>query len=466
MHHRCDDHRRSSHAIAGAGLPSIERGMPTPAGTGLTRRSLMLRGLGLGMAVYGGGMLGAAERVEAAINDALGQHRVLISVFVDGGWDSLSLLAPLEDPRMQELRPQLTAAVGSGAGAFEPDPRLHWHPSAAAFRDLWNDPSVGMAVAPAIGYPSANYSHFTSRHYWEVGALDPGGATGWIGRYLDRVGKPGVPIQGVSMGGSLTPALATGSVPVASIYAVDGYDFWYPGGWGPLTDAATAALRAAGPTKDAALKQARQAAGASFQLADDLAIVSKSAASTVEYPKDESQFTRNLQDVARLLSTRINGQALPVRAIGLDAHGGYDTHGEQYPDFGDNLRITSESIKAFWADLQARGEDDRVVMLVWSEFGRRPEENGSGGCDHGAAGTAMVLGRGIRQGMIGEFPGLQEAGSTSSGLMEDGNLRATSDFRGLYSALLEQWLQTDAASIIPGAGARPGAGAFARPTLL
>ncbi|MDQ8045083.1 MAG: DUF1501 domain-containing protein, partial [Patulibacter sp.] len=127
--------------------------------------------------------------------------------------------------------------------------------------------------------------------------------------------------------------------------------------------------------------------------------------------------------------------------------------------------VTTSAIKAFWSDLQARGEADRVVMLVWSEFGRRPAENGSIGCDHGAAGPAFVIGTSVKQGLIGEFPGLKAFGASDSGLMQDGNLRATSDFRGIYSALLEQWMGTDADGIIPGAGAKPGSGAFARPVL-
>ncbi|MFT4034848.1 MAG: hypothetical protein QM679_04640, partial [Patulibacter sp.] len=85
----CNDYARS-YASAGRGLPAIEPGMPLPAGTGLTRRSMMLRSLGLGLAVYGAGTLAGTSRVEAAINDALGQHKVIVSVFVDGGWDALS----------------------------------------------------------------------------------------------------------------------------------------------------------------------------------------------------------------------------------------------------------------------------------------------------------------------------------------------------------------------------------------
>jgi uncharacterized protein (DUF1501 family) len=151
--------------------------------------------------------------------------------------------------------------------------------------------------------------------------------------------------------------------------------------------------------------------------------------------------------------------------MALRGHGTYDTHADQLPVLAANLKVTSDAIKAFWADLAARGEDHRVVMLVWTEFGRRPQENGSGGTDHGAAGPAFVIGKSVKQGLIGEFPGLKAYGSTDSGLMQDGNLRATSDFRGIYSALLEQWMGTDAEGIIPGAGLKPGSGAFARPVL-
>lgn len=270
------------------------------------------------------------------------------------------------------------------------------------------------------------------------------------------------------MGSTLSPTLATHNVPVAAINDIDGYEYWYRSSWGPMVDAATRELRtlAATPSGDGQLDQSRMVTGASFQLVDDLAIAKQTPQPTVAYPSERSNFTESLKDVARLLSTRINGAALPVRAVALRGHGGYDTHSGQNPDFSTNLSITTNAIKAFWADLKARGQDDRVVMMVWSEFGRRPQENGSNGCDHGAAGTAFVIGKRVRQGLIGEFPGLKAFGSTDSGLMRDGNLRATSDYRGVLSALIEQWWDDDAAAIIPGAGNRPGAGAFARPNLI
>lgn len=461
MAHHCNDYARS-HATAGSGLPAIEAGMPLPAGTGLTRRSMLLRSLGLGMAVYGAGAMAGAERLEAAINDALGQHRVLISVFVDGGWDNLSLFAPFGlEADLARLRPGLTGRIDRAAAVpLSADPRLSWHPAAAGLRALWDDDGMGVAIAPAIGYDDSNYSHFTSRHFWETGSTEVTGRTGWMGRYLDRVGAPNVPIQGITVGGSLSPALATSRMPVSAIWKVDGYDYWIPGSWGPNADAGNGVLRglAAKRSGDRWLDQARLTTGAAFGLLDSVRATKPVAASAVAYPTAPSPFITGLRDTARLLSTRVGGSALPIRCVGLRAHGAYDTHSAQEPVFTDNLRITADGIRAFWQDLTARGEDDRVVMLIWSEFGRRPAENGSAGCDHGAAGTAFVIGRQIKQGLIGEFPGLQAAGSTASGLMQDGNLRATSDFRGLYAALLEQWLGTGADGIIPDAAkfARPG----------
>ena len=118
------------------------------------------------------------------------------------------------------------------------------------------------------------------------------------------------------------------------------------------------------------------------------------------------------------------------------------------------LKLTADSLVAFQRDLESRGLADRVLVHVWSEFGRRARENGSDGTDHGAAGLGLLIGSRVRGRMIGEFPGL------GGGLDEQGNLRATADFRGVYSAILEQWFDTDAAAIIPGAAS------FARPALL
>ena len=134
---------------------------------------------------------------------------------------------------------------------------------------------------------------------------------------------------------------------------------------------------------------------------------------------------------------------MPIRCAAISAPGSFDTHDDQAETFDTDLKLAADSIAAFQADLEARGLADRVLTLVWSEFGRRPEENSSG-TDHGAAGAAFVIGTKVRGQMIGEFPGL-------SVLDADDNLRATSDFRGLYSSIIEQWFGLDAGAVIPDA---------------
>jgi uncharacterized protein (DUF1501 family) len=142
---------------------------------------------------------------------------------------------------------------------------------------------------------------------------------------------------------------------------------------------------------------------------------------------------------------------LQLKVVAIES-GGYDTHADQLSSLPGDLAEIGNSLRAFQRDLEARGIQDRVLVHVWSEFGRRPEENGSG-TDHGAAGTGFLIGSKAKGEMVGEFPGLAE-------LDEDDNLRNTADFRGVYCALLEQWLGVDAAQIIPNASA------FTRPTLV
>jgi uncharacterized protein (DUF1501 family) len=171
--------------------------------------------------------------------------------------------------------------------------------------------------------------------------------------------------------------------------------------------------------------------------------------SPVEYPKSDDSFPKRLAGLAAML-----GAGLPMRAVALTAPGHYDTHSDQAGALTKGLRLTAESLLAFQRDLEARGLADRVLVHVWSEFGRRAEENGSAGTDHGAAGVGFLIGTRAKAKMIGEFPGLK------NGLDDDGNVKATVDFRGVYAALLEQWLGAEAGAVLPDAGS------FARPSLV
>jgi uncharacterized protein (DUF1501 family) len=447
----CNEFSRSSllrrAAEAGAGLPAIEPGMPLPAGTGLDRRTFVARSVGLALAIYGAGSLrlpafegGILEAASAAPSAS----PVLVSVFLDGGVDTLSLLAPVGDPDYRKLRPKL-ALPDSELRVRGGDDRLRWHPSTGAFKTLHDEGKL--TLVPAVGYRDADQSHFTSRHYWEVGATNPRLRTGWLGRYLDRVGSNDNPLQGLSLDGELSPSLATGRVPVAALRGADEYSFWAPGVWGEVNDKMLEALGSLGATRtsgDRALAAAGEVATQSDRLRRQLApFKSGGLTSPVAYPKfDDSDFPDRLAGLASML-----GAGLPLRVVALNAYGRYDTHSDQPEQLAEGLKVTSESLLAFQRDLEARGLADRVVTLVWSEFGRRAEENGSDGTDHGAAGTAMVIGSRVRGGLVGELPALR------NGLDGNGNLRATVDYRSIYCSLLEQWLGTDAGGVIPNARA-------------
>jgi uncharacterized protein (DUF1501 family) len=452
----CSEHTRSDLmrrgvASAGRGLPAIEPGMPMPAGTGLDRRSFLARSLGMAIAVYGGASL-SPEAFEAGIAAAqaagTAKNKVLVNVFLDGGADSLSMLFPAEDPLYRKLRPKLALGPAQGV-AFAEDPRLRWHPALTPLATLHAEGKV--TVMPGIGYADPNQSHFTSRHFWEVGGLEERLVTGWMGRYLDRYGAPDNPLQGLALDWGLQPSLAAKKVPVASIDGPDRFDFWTRGVWGDVQERLLDAIGLLGriPTRsDPGLEQATDAARQTAQLYRQLAPFrskdgeSKGFGSPVHYPGGDDAFPRRLAGVAAMLAA-----GLPLRCIAITAPGAYDTHDSQPGDLAEGLKLTADSLLAFQRDLEARGLSGRVLVHVWSEFGRRAEENASNGTDHGAAGAGFLIGTRASGTMVGEFPGLDK-------LDRDGNLRATTDFRGLYAALIEDWLGGDAAAVLPDAKVR------------
>ncbi len=375
---------------------------------------------------------------------------MLVSIFMEGGWDALSVLAPVREARYKELRPALGLEEGAGR-VFTEDENLMWHPAATGLAELHDEGKV--TAFPAIGYQPQDESHFTSRHYWEVGQLDANARSGWMGRYLDLVGEPANPLQGLSLDYSLAPALATATMPVAAVSSPADYTMWANGLGEPVSGPALANVRRArlargavarlrpgaqrllrhgsGPRQDGELRQVR----------GRICMTNLSVA----YP--QSDFAERLAALAAMLNAE-----MPIKCASLNAVGSYDTHSGESGTLATNLEQTVTALVAFQRDLEARKLDQRVLIQLWSEFGRRPRENGSG-TDHGAGGAAFLIGTRAAGKMVGEFPGLTK-------LDENENVVPTADFRAMYCSLLEQWFGTEAGLVIPEAAS------FERPVLV
>jgi uncharacterized protein (DUF1501 family) len=432
--------------------------MPLPAGVGIDRRRFLAGAIGGLALVYGAGRAGLTDGmlgdgVARAASMQSARSPILVSLFLQGGVDSLSLLAPAGDPLYEKLRPTLAVAAGSGVQLRE-DPSLVWNPAAASIASLHNAGKV--LVFPGIGYAGEDMSHFTSRHYWEVGSTDASLNTGWLGRYLDVAGDGTNPLQGLSLDGQINPTLATAKNPVAAIDQPDNFAVWVNGVWG---DAAEWTLESASSlgdrqrrSHDPAIKQVASAASEVgivrrtlkpwSKLSDGASGTSTNPGSiygsAATYPAaSDDDLPARLAGLASMIAAGV-----PLKCVALTTDVQFDTHSSQSTTFSTGVKLVSDSLAAFQADLEARGVDNRVLVHVWSEFGRRAQENGSDGTDHGAAGTSLLIGSRVNGGMIGEFPAL-------SRLDDNGNQLVNVDFRGVYASLLEQWFDHDAGAVIP-----------------
>jgi uncharacterized protein (DUF1501 family) len=446
---------RAAASTALRGPREWDPSMPIPAGTGVDRRRFLLGAAGGVASVYGAGRLGLggralAEGVAQAAELQSPDSPILVSIFLAGGIDALSVLAPVADPVYAQLRPTL-AVDGADSEPFSEDPSLAWSPAVAPFAALHN--AGKLVVMPGSGYAGEDMSHFTSRHYWEVGALQTSVTTGWLGRYLDQVGSATNPLQGLSMDSAMNPTLATAHVPVAAIDRPDDFSLWISGTWGSVFEGA---LDAAEHLGDAQRHSADPAIAQVAQAASEVGIVRRAlkpfstAASTPAYTSPVtyptlvgSDFPQRLAGLAAMIDA-----GLPMRCVAVTPETQFDTHAAQATTFTTDVPVIAEAIATFQADLEARGIDRRVIMHVWSEFGRRPLENGGLGTDHGAAGISMLIGSRVTGTMCGEYPSLER-------LDVNGNQRVNVDFRSVYASLLEQWFDHDAAAVIPDAGRFP-----------
>jgi uncharacterized protein (DUF1501 family) len=302
------------------------------------------------------------------------------------------------------------------------------HPSLAHLHGYLG--SGKLAVVRNVGYPRPDMSHFRSDDIWEKGVLEPEKeGTGWLGRALDQLYRDdALGLHGVVWGGDV-PALhgETVKTPVVTDPGSFNYNHDNP----PLTAALQALFRPAGlPNRD----YAGQIGEVALTDADAMQRAFAEYQTTIAYAED-SALAQSLRLTASVLAADLGPRVFWV------GQGGYDTHSNQ---LGDQEKLLAEldlSLDAFYRDLVEHGQDRRVVVMTYSEFGRRVEDNGSGGTDHGSAGPMFVLGTRVRGGLYGAPPSLTD-------LDPDGNLKFSTDFRQVYSSILANWIDTDPVPIL------------------
>ena len=442
VHRACNDFHQTTEAVRRTYLETSD----------LTRRQVIGRGLAASLAVYAAQAMPFSRVLEAAAADAAEAPNapILVSVFLPGGCDLLDTLVPQDQyGRYADLRPSfklggdVPGLAGTGLGI---NPALATGAS-GGIKGLYEAGKIGFL--PGIDYSNPDLSHFHSRHFWETGLVTQSAASGWLGRFLDRNGSGDNPLQGVSMSGALSPVLRTGGAPVAAVSSPNSAQFWIPEVWGKSFDDAMTAWAeiaqrgAAAPGEAAALTSARLTKEVADRLAPYKSDEDKGIdplRGSVEYPQD-NELGDGLKKLAGLLA-----QPLGIRVAAVQTDSDFDTHDRQRDDHTRGLLEVSQALGAFQADIEVRGLGDRVLTFVWSEFGRRAEQNDSDGTDHGAGGLAFVMGTRARAGILTDYPSL-------SRLDDHGNLPVTVDFRRVYCSLLEQWLGVDAGAIIPNAGA-------------
>jgi uncharacterized protein (DUF1501 family) len=442
-------------AIPAEALLGFPDGVPQPR-RGVNRRSF-LAGSAIGVAsIYSAAHL-TWESIwhAAAASAAEPAQNCLVCIYLGGGNDGLNTIVPVgayssyQKQRANIARANqpvstggqvgVTAMPGSDSLAFA-NPCVSGtgnNGDTKGFDTLYGDGSGGagsdLAVFPAADYQPPDLSHFDSRDYWFAGALEQL-ETGWLGRWLDNYGSTSNPLQAISLGSSLSKQIRTASAPVCAISSLDGTSFQFP-----VSNAnanAQVANLASVPydSANAALARSRSIFGETVQVSNQLAGLNVGQLGS-GYPNDPTGLSSSLQLAAVLL-----GAGLGTRVITID-WGSFDTHGNQVSTQDPQLATLSRALAAFKADLSARGIEQKVATLVFSEFGRRIASNDSAGTDHGAGGLVLVSGSSVRGGQAGEHPGV--AGD------DNGDVVPITDFRSIYQALIGEWLGGDPTSVLP-----------------
>tara|TARA_B100002003_G_scaffold126715_1_gene117048 strand:+ start:919 stop:2055 length:1137 start_codon:yes stop_codon:yes gene_type:complete len=362
-------------------------------------------------------------------------EKTLVVIQLTGGNDFMNTIVPYTNSHYYDARKKIVL----GQDDFLPiNDTLAINKNAAPFKRMFDEGN--MAIIQGIGYPNSNRSHFRGMDIWHTCEPDRVGSEGWLGLAVKEIDPSGENVlTGVNIGQGLPRAMAVAGVPVTSISDLEGYGVMKRLEQEQLREKALKAFKdiygqaiGSGVVAEYIGKTGLDV----LRGADMLSEVAETYNSTVEYA--DNSIAKSLRDVAR-----IHLSGLGTR-IFYTNHGGYDTHANEMPAHPKLISDLSGAISDFMDDLEEHEAADDIVILVFTEFGRRMRDNGSG-TDHGSGGGAFIFGKNVKGGLYSEYPSLDPAN------WEHGeDLQHTIDFRGIYGTVLEQWLQLEAKPIVKG----------------
>jgi uncharacterized protein (DUF1501 family) len=372
-----------------------------------------------------------AKSVLAATQDGVHNDRVLVVLQLGGGNDGLNTVVPSTDPAYLQARP----SIGVTPDKVLPlNGEVGLNPVMTGIKSLFDQGQV--AVVQGVGYPNPVYSHFEGLYIWEHADPSMRQADGWLGKLLaGQMDSQGHPLTGCALGESGLPAeLRASGATVSVIESVDSYRI--QGGAGRQVAAPALYQRTPG-VYGLLLDQALSTAEGGIA---DLAATSRYTPAASYVPKSTVYGSKN--DLASAL--QLTAQMIVTEPQVKLCHvvlGGFDTHQQEDSRQAALLAYVDAAVSAFMKDMAAHGQADRVVLMTWSEFGRRVAENSSKGTDHGAAAPMFVVGRPVKGGLYGEQPSLTRT-------VDSGNLQYNVDFRSVYQTLIRDWLQGDPVSVL------------------
>lgn len=407
----------------------------------LTRRNFM-RG---GVAAFSLGF--AAPRFLCDLALAQGaSFRNLVVIYLSGGNDALSMLAPYNDPFYASRRPTLAIPAGQALqiGTDSGGTALGLHPRLTGLRTMFNQGRL--ALIQRTGYENSSRSHFEGTDIWSTASPTSTQGPGWLGRYLDSIPAPVDPLVAWNTTGQTPHALQARLMGVPAIPSPSTYAFQSPNSGAEALSERSFATRISShvPVNRSHLAFVNSTAQAAFATLDRVASVATYTPS-VTYPNNG--FAQALRAVSGALARQIGTRVFWVQTGGYDTHAAQNTLNGSYATLMTTL---NDGLLAFYNDLSNQGLLGQTLVLQFSEFGRRIQENGSAGTDHGAGSVMMAMGGQVRGGIYGTAPNLSPDPGNPT-LENSGNdVRFQTDFRSVYARVIDGWLGGDSAAILRG----------------